>query len=74
LNLNPDEFDDYEIYVVLKSISKAYYEFLRTKDFQREVIDLGLPADPVLIDSNIENGLGIFGGYDFSILQAEIIE
>jgi len=74
LSLHPDVFDDHEIYVVLKSVSEAYYEFLRTTDFQREVIDLGVPAEPVQINSNIENGLGIFGGYNFSILQGTIME
>lgn len=70
--LNPNRFDNHEIYVVLKSISKAYYEYLRTTDFQREVIELGVPADPVQINSNIENGLGIFGAYNFSVLKATV--
>jgi len=74
LNLRPSEFDDHEIYVVLKSISRAYYDYLRTVDFQREVIDLGVPADPVLIKSNVTNGLGVFGGYNFSILRGTIVD
>lgn len=52
---------------VLKSITKAYYDYLRTSDFQIEAEDGNGFAEPVQVATNIRNGLGTFAGYNYSL-------
>jgi hypothetical protein len=52
---------------VLKSITREYYGYLRTSDFQQQMEEDGTLAEPVQIATNIENGLGTFAGYNFSV-------
>lgn len=54
---------NYEI--VLSSLTKEYYKYLETRDAQIRTGDNPF-AEPVIIYSNIENGLGIFAGYSSS--------
>jgi hypothetical protein len=63
INLNKEQ----NIKFVLKSIGREYYEYLRTSDFQQELEESGNFNEPVQIATNIENGLGTFAGYSFSL-------
>jgi len=54
---------NYEI--VLASLTKEYYQYLETREAQIRTIDNPF-AEPVIIYSNIKNGLGIFSGYSTS--------
>lgn len=63
IDLNKDQ----NIKFVLKSITPEYYQYLRTSDFQQELEKEGSPSEPVQIATNIENGLGTFAGYSYSI-------
>lgn len=56
----------FEISFVLKHITKEHYEFGITSELQNKTRDDFL-AEPVLIKSNVENGLGIFAGYSYDI-------
>ncbi|MBV7440010.1 DUF4249 domain-containing protein [Weeksellaceae bacterium TAE3-ERU29] len=51
------------IKVDLFSVDKSFYDYKRTVLQQEESVDLGSFAEPVFIISNINNGLGVFGGY-----------
>lgn len=51
-----------ETHLTLISISPEYYRYLTTRNLQRDT-DGDPFAQPVLVFSNIENGMGIFGGY-----------
>jgi hypothetical protein len=63
INLNKDQ----NIKFVLKSITREYYEYLRTSDFQQELEESGNLTEPVQVATNITNGLGTFSGYNFSL-------
>jgi hypothetical protein len=63
INLNRDQ----NVKFVLKSITREYYEYLRTSDFQQQLEERGDLSEPVQIATNINNGLGMFAGYSFSI-------
>ncbi len=66
---NPDTFNDYGLFyrgdtITVKwcAIDKEHFQFWRTLEF--ELGGQGSPfASPVLIQTNIEGGLGIWGGY-----------
>lgn len=52
--------------VILSNLSEPYYRYATTKSLQQ--YSSGDPfAQPVLVYGNIENGLGIFGGYNQSV-------
>lgn len=54
------------ISLVLLSISKQYYQYFITKNLQkREVGDLF--SQPVPLFTNVENGVGLFGGYNYAV-------
>jgi hypothetical protein len=53
--------------IVLVSISEEYYQYFVTKDLQQDARDDPF-AQPVQLFNNIENGLGIFAGYNSSVL------
>jgi hypothetical protein len=63
INLSRDQ----NIKFVLKSITRDYYEYLRTSDFQQELQERGNLTEPVQVATNISNGLGMFAGYSFSL-------
>lgn len=63
-----------DIYVVLKSVSRNYHDFLMTTHSQREVMDEDTFVEPVQISGNIENGLGVFAGFSFDTLKAQRVD
>lgn len=63
-----------EVYVVLKSISKSYYDYLVTSQFQEEMEERHTFAEPVQVANNIGNGLGVFAGFNFTSKKASISE
>ena len=65
--IDPENQSNGVIKYVLKSISKDYYQYLLTSDYQRRIEDEGTLAEPVQIYSNIANGLGLFAGYNISV-------
>lgn len=60
-----------DIYAVLKSVSRAYYEYLLTTQSQIDLIDKNTFVEPIQIKGNIENGLGVFAGFSLDTLKAE---
>ena len=65
---NSDEV--FAFVVELRSVSKAYFEFERTKAEQLNQQNAGA-FFPVDVESNVEGGLGIFSGYD--VINSAII-
>ena len=57
--------DKQKFEVVLNSLTKSYYQYHKSKKLQRETKDNPF-AEPVIVYSNIKNGLGIFVGYSSS--------
>ncbi len=57
--------DENNLEIVLSSLTKEYYKYLETREAQIQTIDNPF-AEPVIIYSNIKNGLGIFSGYSSS--------
>ena len=51
--------------VVLNSLTSSYYKYIKSQKLQRETRDNPF-AEPVIVYSNIKNGLGIFAGYSSS--------
>ncbi len=70
---NSGDQENRDIYVVVKSVSRNYYDFLRTTRSQQDIMDEDAFVEPVQIHGNIENGHGIFAGFGFDILQAQRI-
>ncbi len=60
-----------EIKLVLSNISKAYYDYTRTMELKLYRGNDPF-AEPVLIYENIENGLGIFAGYNSSSATIQV--
>ena len=56
---------EYEVeYVIeISEISKGYYHYLISANRAVNIMDFGFLAEPVMIYSNIENGVGILGSY-----------
>ena len=52
----------YQLYVVLRTVTEEYYQYIYTRDLQVSVEDNPF-AQPVQIYDNIDGGLGIFAGY-----------
>jgi len=59
-----------EMVVEITSISKSYYLFLKTTEASSGGTDIF--TEPVQIHSNINGGIGIFGGYNISSKAIEI--
>lgn len=58
-----DEIPLFELKVM--AVSSDLFEYLKTyEDYKRSEIKNTSISDPIMIHSNIENGLGIFGGYN----------
>ena len=54
-------------YIELRALSKNLYEFNYTKREQSSVSNNPLfVSEPIFLDSNIENGYGVFGGKSIS--------
>ena len=58
-----------EVYIVLKSLSKSSFEYWKSLRMQQDDNEL---AEPVSVFSNIEGGLGFFGGYS-SVTKVAVI-
>lgn len=55
-----------QVKIIFSSLSESYYNYATTSNLQHATS--GDPfAQPVLVYSNIQNGLGIFGGYSQSV-------
>ncbi len=59
------------VYIVLRSISEAYYRYWRTADLQSYFGENPF-VEPILIYNNIENGIGIFAGFDSDTVRVEL--
>lgn len=69
-----DEFDidpDHKIFIQVKSISEDYFNFFNTVALQNWTS--GDPfSEPVQVFSNVENGFGIFAGYQTTWYQIDL--
>ncbi len=59
-----------KMYIVLVSLSEAYYTYLRSSESQGQANDNPFSI-PVQVYNNIENGLGIFAGFSSSTFSTE---
>ena len=56
----------------IMAVSKDLYEYLRTYELYKQTeIAITSTSQPVHVYSNIENGLGIFGGYNLKEFPIE---
>jgi hypothetical protein len=60
-----------EIVVELQSISRDYYHYLRTRNLSERTGDNPF-GEPIQIFNNIQNGIGILGGYTSSVYRFEV--
>ena len=74
VNIDFSIHHNYEVYLVLKSLSKSYYDYLVTSQFQEEIEESNNLAEPVQVANNISNGLGVFAGFNFTTKKASIPE
>lgn len=73
-------FDDYnyyndgdvKLYVVVRTTTESYYEYMTTYDIHswNQYPDL-FSGEPVPMYTNIENGFGIFGAYTESLIEVQ---
>lgn len=71
-SLDIEESTEAIIKFVLKSITEDYYNYLITSDYQKQIEDEGILAEPVQVYTNIQNGLGVFAGYNYSIYSYKV--
>lgn len=57
-------------YVILRTMSEDYYKYLKSTALQNDVAGNPL-AQPVLVFSNINNGIGIFGVSSTSVFEVK---
>jgi hypothetical protein len=63
-SIKADGFTAIKKMVYLKSLEEDYYQYEKSKHLYYENGDGDDPfTEPVLIYSNVENGLGVFGGF-----------
>ena len=62
-NLENFQLDDAFFYIEVRSLSEEYYQYILTTTLQKSITEDPF-AEPVQIFSNVENGLGVFGGYN----------
>jgi len=68
--LNSENFPDWEFFLEYMDLSSDYYYFL--KDFLLQVSNREeINAPPVIVYSNIENGVGIFAGYQTQLFRLD---
>lgn len=70
--LDMEESPEAIIKFVLKSVTEDYYNYLITSDYQKQIEDEGILAEPVQVYTNIQNGLGVFAGYNYSIISVKV--
>lgn len=56
------QIEEYHFTVVLRNITKEYYDYLKTTSLQRKTANDPF-AQPVIMSNNIVNGYGVFGGF-----------
>lgn len=72
-DVNTDCQEKQKTTLYLRKVSKTYYQYKETKELQDQLG--GNPfAEPVPVYENIENGLGIFAGFQESAYTIEIPE
>ncbi len=59
-------FPERPVYVHMKAVSETYYNYLLELDAARKAFQDPF-AEPVSVSSNIDGGLGIFGGYALTL-------
>lgn len=63
--LNPSTEILEKMYVELRHVSEDYYQFHRSLTVQQEQVINNTPlTEPVVVHSNIDQGIGIFAGYN----------
>ena len=67
---NPN-FNKKSVDIVLRRVSENYYNFRISQQLQADTYYDPL-AEPVLVYSNVENGLGVFGSYVQSKLTYQL--
>jgi len=60
--------DDTQIFIILSTVSEAYYKYHQSFETQRTRGDNPF-SEPVMVYNNIQNGLGIFAGSSSSVYQ-----
>lgn len=61
-----------KMFVELRAVSEEYYQFYNSLSRQQE--NPGIPfTEPVILFNNIENGQGIFAGYNLSVDSIAVI-
>ncbi len=58
--------------IEIRSLSEEYYNYLYSTNLQESITEDPF-AEPVQIFSNVENGLGIFGGYNIQTFEYDLI-
>lgn len=56
------------IYVAVATLDENYYEWGTKQIFQRRQNNLNLFPEPVFLNGNVENGLGVFAGYNATLI------
>lgn len=69
--LNFDRSDDVKVRFVLKSLTKEYFDYLLTSDYQLTLEEEGSLSEPVQISTNINNGMGVFAGYNYNVYSLQ---
>lgn len=70
---NPEQWDPCVIRVYLLHTSEAFHEYVSTYELHRE-FSVDPNADPVRVAGNVENGFGIFAGYNSYSLEIVLPE
>ncbi|MEL6559743.1 MAG: DUF4249 domain-containing protein [Bacteroidota bacterium] len=66
-----DDEDERVFYVTVRNTSEDYYEYVRSVKIQ--YWNDGDPfAEPVIVEGNINNGFGIFAGFNSSVLEIDL--
>jgi hypothetical protein len=65
------DIEEIDLYFVLRTITREMYEFELTANRQGWIIDNPF-AEPLPVTGNIENGLGVFAGYNQDLIKVEI--
>jgi hypothetical protein len=59
-----------ELYIELQSLSKSYFQYLRTRSVNMDAIEFF--SEPVQIYSNVNGGIGILGSYSSSVYKINL--
>lgn len=68
------ELDADEIYVVLKSVSEEYYNYMKKlgMNLNGDYFDIWESYEPVQMYTNIENGFGVFAAYNSTTISVPL--